>query len=320
VWDGRSADGADKSEAEEVLKRALQVKRESRRLDFKESFDPSRTGDWCEIVKDLVAMANSGGGCLVFGVRDDGNAAETTVDAILSLDPAQITDKVSKYTGAQFDGFEVREGQREGRKVAVVLVRGAEFPLPFSKAGNYDRGDGRQTTSFQPGTVYFRHGAKSEPGTAEDIRRSIEHVVERERQEWLGGIRKVVTAPRGHHVEILSPDAVVSRPGASGALRLTSDPSAPAVCRLHPDDTHPFRRKEVVAEVNSRLGGKTTVTPYDIQCIKKTYAIDDGSHLDFYYESKHAAPQYSGDFIDWIIQQFERNSAFFSEARSGRRL
>lgn len=142
---GRSAGGAKEPNAEEDLKWVLRAKRESRRLDFKEAFDPSRTGDWCEIVKDLVAMANSGGGCLLFGVRDDGNAAETTVEVILALDPAQITDKVSKYTGVQFDGFEVREGQREGRKVAALLVRGAEFPLPFSKAGNYDRGDGKQS-------------------------------------------------------------------------------------------------------------------------------------------------------------------------------
>ena len=306
--------------AGEDLRLALQARRESRRLDFKESFDPSRTGDWCEIVKDLIAMANSGGGCLVFGVKDDGSAAATTVESILSLDPAQVTDKVAKYTGVQFDGFEVHEGQRDGRRVAVLLVRGAEFPIPFSKAGNYERGDGRQSTSFQPGTVYFRHGAKSEPGTAEDIRRSIERVVKREQKAWLGGIKKVVTAPRGYHVEVLSPQAVLDRPGASGAVRLTSDPSAPAVLRLHPDDTHPFRRKEVVAEVNSRLGGRATINPYDIQRVKETYAIDDGSHPDFYYKSKHAAPQYSHEFVNWVIQQFERSPTFFSEARSGRRV
>lgn len=310
---------AKESKAEKDLRLALHARRENRRLDFKESFDPSRTGDWCEIVKDLIAMANSGGGCLVFGVKDDGSPAATSVESILSLDPAKVTDKVSKYTGVQFDGFEVCEAQRGCRKVAVLLVRGADFPIPFSRAGNYERDDGRQSTSFQPGTVYFRHGAKSEPGTAEDVRRSIERVVERERKGWLRGIKKVVTAPRGYRLEVLPPGALINSHGASTAVRLTSDPSARAISRLHPDDTHPFRRKEVVAEVNSRLDGRTTIGPYDIQCVKKAWAIDDGSHPDFYYESKHAAPQYSREFVDWVIQRFEQNPAFFSQARSGRR-
>jgi hypothetical protein len=320
VRGGRSAKGSKESEAEADFNYALLASREGRRLDFKETFDPRRVGDWCEIVKDIVAMANSGGGCLVFGVRDDGHMGEGSVEAILALDGAQIVDKVTKYTGVHFDGFEVREGQREGKKVAILVVRAAEYPLPFSKAGNYDRGDGKQSTSFQPGTVYFRHGAKSEPGTAEDLRRSVDRVVKRQRRAWLGGIKKVVTAPQGYRVEVLSPDAVASRPIGSEAVRLTNDPAAPAVKRLHPDDTHPFRRKEVVAEVNGRLAGKATVSPYDIQRVRDTYAIDDGSHPDLYYESKHAAPQYSEDFVKWIVQQFERNSSFFSEARLGRRV
>ncbi|MHB1434663.1 MAG: RNA-binding domain-containing protein [Thermoplasmata archaeon] len=301
------------------MNRALLASREGRRIDFKETFDPSRAGDWCEIVKDIVAMANSGGGCLVFGVRDDGHVGEGSVEAVLSLDSAQIADKVTKYTGVHFDGFEVREGQREGKQVAILVIRTVEYPLPFSKAGNYDRGDGKQLTAFQPGTVYFRHGAKSEPGTAEDLRRSIERAVRGQRTAWLGGIKKVVTAPRGHRIEVLSPETVMSKPIGGGAVRLTNDPAAPAVHRLHPDDTHPFRRKEVVTEVNRRLAGRATITPYDIQLVRETYAVDNGSRPDLYYESKHAAPQYSEDFVKWIVQQYERNPSFFSEARAGRR-
>ncbi|MEM0128671.1 MAG: putative DNA binding domain-containing protein [Thermoplasmata archaeon] len=308
------------SEAEKDLMRALQARRESRRIDFKATFDPSRTSDWCEIVKDILAMANSGGGCLVFGVRDDGNPAEGSVEAVLALDPAQITEKVSKYTGVDFDGFEIHEGQRDGKKVAILRVAATYLPIPFARAGNYDRGDGKQSTAFQPGTTYFRHGAKSAPGTAEDIRHSVEREVDRQRRAWLGGIKKVIAAPPGHRVEVIPPDAVVNGRTANGAVRLTSDPAAPAVKRLHPDDTHPFRRKEVVAEVNSRLLGRATVTTYDIRRVRDVYAIDDGSHPDFYYESKYASPQYSGSFVDWVVHQFERNSTFFSEARMGRRV
>ncbi len=40
-------------------------------LDFKAAFDPKAAQDWCELIKDVVAMANSGGGIVVFGINDD---------------------------------------------------------------------------------------------------------------------------------------------------------------------------------------------------------------------------------------------------------
>ena len=45
---------------------------ERRQVDFKGAFDTGQAGDWCEVIKDIVAMANSGGGALVIGVKNDG--------------------------------------------------------------------------------------------------------------------------------------------------------------------------------------------------------------------------------------------------------
>jgi len=41
-------------------------------LDFKAYFDPQSKGDWCELIKDILAMTNSGGGLIIVGVNDDG--------------------------------------------------------------------------------------------------------------------------------------------------------------------------------------------------------------------------------------------------------
>ena len=46
----------------------------------------------------------------------------------------------------------------------------------------------KQKTAFSAGTVYFRHGAKSEPGTSEDLRASLERELDRIRSSWLDGI------------------------------------------------------------------------------------------------------------------------------------
>jgi Putative DNA-binding domain len=306
--------------ADTDFQRALEAIRESRRVDFKVTFDPARLGDWCEVVKDIVALANSGGGCLVFGVKDDGKPAGTDVGSILGIDPALITDKIAKYTGVQFDGFEMREGTRSGNRIAVLVVKGIHTPMPFSKAGGYDRGDGKQLVAFQPGTVYFRHGAKSEPGTFDDIRRSLDRAVDERRRSWLGGIKKVVSAPRGHRIEVISPTAsIVDSPPATG-VRLTIDPRAPTVRSLNPDDTHPFRLKEATIELNKRLDGRAKVSSYGIQCVRKTHSIDDGSHPEFFYEPKFGSPQYSREFVEWMVKQYESDSTFFQKAWDGKKV
>jgi len=38
-------------------------------LDFKEQFDPMSRQDWCELIKDIAAIANSGGGAIIVGVK-----------------------------------------------------------------------------------------------------------------------------------------------------------------------------------------------------------------------------------------------------------
>ena len=41
----------------DLVDRAIKAKRESKYVDFKSSFEPASTGEWCELVKDIVAMA-----------------------------------------------------------------------------------------------------------------------------------------------------------------------------------------------------------------------------------------------------------------------
>ena len=142
---------------------AVAAEGESARVDFKDRFDANSAKDWCEIVKDIVAMANSGGGCLIFGVRDDGTPSDWDPQPVLTLDPAKITDRIYKYTARNVAGFQIVSRKRRGSVVAVLVVGEGRVPLVFAKPGTYSLGDNRQKTAFSQCTVYFRHGAKSEP-------------------------------------------------------------------------------------------------------------------------------------------------------------
>ena len=80
--------------------------KESRYIDFKEGFDSSSSQDWAKIIKDVIAFANSGGGVIIFGIRDDGSPTAFDRKTISRIDPAVIADKISAYT--QVNDFKTR--------------------------------------------------------------------------------------------------------------------------------------------------------------------------------------------------------------------
>jgi hypothetical protein len=204
--------------------RAERAKRESRTIEFKERFDPHIAAEWPELVKDFVAMANSGGGLIVIGICDDGSASGAKVASTLSLDPAKITDQVESYTGTQFGDFAIHEAKRGSKQVAVIEVGAAlEAPLAFMRPGTYvpEGETKKQKTAFSKGTVYVRHGAKSEPATTGDLRSFIERRVEQVRELWLGRVRQVVEAPEDARIAMVR---AADAGGVPTEIRLTDDP------------------------------------------------------------------------------------------------
>lgn len=184
----------------DLIQRALSAKRESKYIEFKAGFDPQAAADWVEIIKDIVAIANSGGGVIVFGLDSVGVPSRISIQALGQTDPADFANKIAKYTGATQLEFEVRELEKLGQKLLAFVIQPAAIPVIFQKPGTYDIGGGKQKTAFSVGTVYFRHGAKSEPGNSDDIRSVIERQLESIRKSWIKGVRKVVQAPQGTQI------------------------------------------------------------------------------------------------------------------------
>jgi len=214
----------------DLVDKALTAKRESKHVEFKESFDTTSSQEWCEITKDIVAIANSGGGIILFGVDNTGSPCATSLAAIASLDPADVTNKISKYTGIVDLEFEIRELKKGKKQLIGFLIQPVAIPIVFRKPGTYDIGRGKQRTAFSVGTVYFRHGAKSEPGTSDDIRRVIERQLEVIRKSWVKGVRKVVQAPRGSQIVAVQPSGRAPQEAAlATTVHVVKDPSATPV-------------------------------------------------------------------------------------------
>jgi predicted HTH transcriptional regulator len=95
------------------LEDALVLGHEVDSVDFKHPFDPTSAAEWLELLKDIPAMANSGGGLLIVGLDDQGTPSGREVTPLFSIDPADIANKVYKYTGFQFHEFQLLEATKE---------------------------------------------------------------------------------------------------------------------------------------------------------------------------------------------------------------
>jgi hypothetical protein len=296
-----------------ALRAALDRTTESSDVDFKGSFDATAPGDWLALLKDIAALANSGGGIVLIGVDDDGQPTGQDLAPILAVDPADLTNRIHKYTGTHFHQFEFVECQKRDSPVVALLVGSTRTPIVFTRVGTFEPTPGQQKTLFSVGTVYFRHGAKSEPGTSEDLRGFIDRQLDEIKRSWLEGITKVVEAPPGTRIAIVEPGSQPAGAGGAIPLRLTDDPNAPAYYAVPIDTTHPFRQKEIVTELNARLGGKRRVTSHDILCIRRVYEVQ--KEIKFCYTQNFASPRYSPAFVDWIVAEYEKDNAFFDGAK-----
>jgi len=102
-------------------------------IDFKDGFDIDSEKDWCDIVKNSVAMANSGGGIILIGAGDDGVPSGSDVTPVLDIDPAVLADMIAAYTGERFSGFKIAELDKEGVKIAALLIESVSIPMVFIK-------------------------------------------------------------------------------------------------------------------------------------------------------------------------------------------
>lgn len=292
------------------------AKEESGALDFKSSFDPKQNGDWCELVKDIIAMANSGGGCIVIGANDDGTASGYDASVFRAIDSADIANKVHKYTGVHFTDFHVADAAIAGVPVAALSVGGVRFPIVFSAPGEYEHPPGKAKSAFRKGTIYFRHGAKSEPGTSDDLRNALERELERIKCFWLNGITKVVEAPAGSEVHVVKATVAVSKAETAQPIRLTSSGEGPEFRVVDNDQVYPYRATELMRKLDELLGPKVA-TSYHIQLVRKQFGID--TNPNYSHKGKFGTRQYSDAFLEWVVEHYRKDNHFFQKVREAAR-
>lgn len=81
------------------------------------------------------------------------------------------------------------------------------------------------------------------------------------------------------------------------------------------DNTHPYRQKDVIEQVNKQLGRKWIINQYDVLVVRRKYDVE--SNEAFCHKSRlpGRSAQYSTKFVNWLVSQYEEDSNFFDEAR-----
>jgi hypothetical protein len=301
-------------EKAQIFATAVAATKESRAIDFKSTFDPTQTSDWCELLKDVFAFANSAGGVIVVGVDGRGAPMPSDVTALLSIDPADIGNKIRSYTGVDFDDIEISEHVKNGIPIAVIQIGSADTPIVPTRPGTYSKNPPKQATAFSVGQVYVRHGAKSEPATTNDLARIIDRRVREMRRTWMSGIKKVTTAPIGAVIEVSNAKETQPKPDAV-PYRLVVDEGASAIGAPDFDKTHPHRTMECLKLITGKIS--ETGRKVNVGDLKAIIAVHSkGSELSFTWKSAHGPRQYSQACIDWIVEHVKKDKLFATKAKS----
>lgn len=185
---------------------------ESESFEAKSSFADC-IEDWAQLVKTIVAMANTSGGTIVL---------ERTSCAATDLDSARLDDKVNKYVGPRVGGITSTASTTGSWRIDVAAsnarphVFRCDLPVP-GKSGK---------AFFYPGQIWVRHGSKNGPASPEDLERLVRERVARH----LDDLR----------VRVLQTDGPIQLTDGVGVpVRFSNDPSAAAVF-VDIDKTHPF--------------------------------------------------------------------------------
>ncbi|MBD5584658.1 MAG: ATP-binding protein [Clostridia bacterium] len=128
-------------------------------------------GEWIHkghLAKTLLAMANSHGGVIVFGVVENEDGSIIPNGLTKFEDKASIGNEVSKYISPNLD-FEVLNfdydntiyPNAQNRKFQMVFVHDTPERLPFVSLA--------ETTGLDKDIIYIRRDTKCEKATAEEI-------------------------------------------------------------------------------------------------------------------------------------------------------
>jgi hypothetical protein len=194
---------------------------------------------WEKLVRDVAAIANSGGGRLDLPV--DSNACPISVILV-----TEIVARLAHCTGSKFDDVQLANRTAGTPDVWELEVGPAEFPIGFKQPfdGNTLGESSPLARPFVPGVFYFWHDGKSTLATSDDFQALVERRVNDARQRWSKEIGRVLSRPLApRRRKRRARRGTKQSPRSSNDLqpvRIVNDANAPALQPQHVDQLYRF--------------------------------------------------------------------------------
>lgn len=141
-------------------------------MDFKEKWP-----DWPKVARHVLALANSGGGCMVIGVAENDGGGAEPVGINKFVDKAKIDSGISpflpdtlEYATLDFEYNDSEYATLKGKRFQVLIVENRPEELPFLAEK-----DGKEISEK---LAYVRKGTASQPATHSDLQRLINRRIE----------------------------------------------------------------------------------------------------------------------------------------------
>lgn len=147
----------------ECLEGLLACQHEDEQLDFKETHDQAE--GYIELIKDIMAFANSNGGHIVFGVREEKDTKTFQANGLpdnISLDDLQLHRDAAKYL-SDVPHFQVAHHVIQDRRFAVIYIAPSSMPISTIREGQKPTPDGRAKKVFDSGVAYERVSSENRP-------------------------------------------------------------------------------------------------------------------------------------------------------------
>lgn len=182
--------------SEEDIRQLITLKTETKNLDYKESlnWDKSSKDEKLEIVKDILAMANTqDGGKIIFGVRnEDFKHIGMSHEDFESFDQTKVNDFSHKYTEPKHS-CQVYKHTIDGKRVVAINVpEFEEVPIICKADANSSKDSSKQI--LKKGQIYIRTD-KATTGTissAEEMREFLGRAISKKGDELLHTIDRLI--------------------------------------------------------------------------------------------------------------------------------
>lgn len=141
-------------------------------IDFKEQWIAKG-----KLAKIMLAIANTGGGVIVFGIKENKGDNYSTVGIDELKDAADVEKEIKKlvprnlsYSVLDFIYDDAIYGEYAGKKFQVIIIANTPEQLPFFSIGASD--------DIEKDCVYVRRGTSSEKASARDFETMIQRRLE----------------------------------------------------------------------------------------------------------------------------------------------